>query len=502
MVVKSKVVSEHLGDLGSTFGVLRKHKLRLNASKCSFGMGSGKFLGYMVTHRGIEVNPNQIKTINDLKPPQNTKEVQKLTGMVVALNRFISRSADRCRPFFLLINKWKGFEWSEDYIVVFQKLKEYLSRPPIMSSLETDEVLYAYIAMAPHAAILALVHTTRKLPHYFQAHTVVVLTQLPLKSVFRTADYTGRIAIWSTILGAFEIKYLSRTAINGQVLVELVAEFVESPVKTVAEEYNMDEKSVGVIFTLGPPCWKVYVDGASNQRGSKVGLVLISPKNTIIKKSLRLGFSATNNETEYEALLQGMAMVQKMGGKAVEMFSDSRLVVGQVKGELEARDTRMQEYLSQVKRLQLDFNLLSLSHVSRSGNTHADSLATLATSSAGGLPLIVLVKHLDRANEVAKGMVHIHEVRVGPSWMDPIVRFLKDYVLPEEKSEAEKIRRNAPRFWLSEDHKLYKCSYSGPYLLCIHPEASELLLEELHEWICRSHTGGRSLSHRAITQGY
>ena len=86
--------------------------------------------------------------------------------------------------------------------------------------------------------------------------------------------------------------------------------------------------------------------------------------------------------------------------------------------------------------------------------------------------------------------------------MDPIVRFLKDDVLPKEKSEAEKIRRKAPRFWLSEDHKLYKCSYSGPYLLCVHPEASELLLEKMHKGICESHTGGRSLSHRAITQGY
>ena len=86
MVVKSKVVSEHLEDLDSTFNVLRKHKLHLNASKCSFGMGSGKFLGYMVTHRGIEVYPDQIKAINDLKPPRNAKEVQKLVGMIAALN--------------------------------------------------------------------------------------------------------------------------------------------------------------------------------------------------------------------------------------------------------------------------------------------------------------------------------------------------------------------------------------------------------------------------------
>ena len=149
MVVKSKMVSEHLGDLRIIFEILRNYKLRLNASKCSFGIGSSKFLGYMVTHRGIEVNPNQIKAINNLRAPRNPKEVQKLTGMAAALNRFISQSADRCRPFFLLINKWKDFEWTEKCAIAFQQLKDYLARPPIMSSPEPDEVLFAYIAVAP-----------------------------------------------------------------------------------------------------------------------------------------------------------------------------------------------------------------------------------------------------------------------------------------------------------------------------------------------------------------
>ena len=196
-------------DLKNIFGILRKHKLRLNASKCSFGVGFGKFLGYMVTYRGIEVNPDQIKAINDLQPPQNPKEVQKLTGMTATLNRFISRLAKRCRPFFLLLHKWKGFEWAEECAVAFQQLKEYLSKPPIMSSPEVDKVLFAYLAVAPHAVsfvliredngvqrpvyyvsksfreaevrylslektILAVVHATHKLSHYFQAHTVVV----------------------------------------------------------------------------------------------------------------------------------------------------------------------------------------------------------------------------------------------------------------------------------------------------------------------------------------
>jgi len=110
MVVKSKVVFEHMGDLGNIFEIMRKHKLRLYAFKCFFGVGSGKFLGYMVTHREIEVNPDQIKAINNLQTPRNPKKVQKLTRMTAVLNRFISRSADKCKPFFLLMNKWKGFE--------------------------------------------------------------------------------------------------------------------------------------------------------------------------------------------------------------------------------------------------------------------------------------------------------------------------------------------------------------------------------------------------------
>ena len=179
-----------------------------------------------------------------------------------------------------------------------------------------------------------------------------------------------------------------------------------------------------------------------------------------------------------------------MGGKAVEIFSDSRLVVGQVKEELKARDTRMQEYLGQVRRIQTKFEFFDLSHVPRNGNTHADSLATLATSLAQNLPRVILVEDLCTLTPTKKDLLQIHQIKLGPSWMDLILLFLERDILPEEKSEAEKIRRKAPRFWLSEDKKLYKRSFSRLYLLCVHPEASESLLEELHEGICGSHTGG------------
>ena len=379
----------------------------------------------MVTHRGIEVNPNQIKAINSLQSPQNPKEVQKLTRMMAALNRFISRSTERCRPFFLLLHKWKEFQWSEECVRAFQELKRYLSHPPIMSSPLVDEVLFSYLVVASPAislvlirvdngiqrpvyyvsktlnevevrylplekAILAVVHATRKLPHYFQVHTVVVLTQLPLKLVLRSTDYTGWVAKWGTILGAFDIKYMPRTSIKGQVLADLVAEFAECPEEVEMGDESVDERLVGVASIQGLSPWELYVDGATNQRGSGVGLVLVSPEKITIEKSLRLNLFATNNE----ALLRGMVMVQKIRGKAVRAFSDSKLVVGQVKGDLEARDSRMQEYLGQVRSIKEKFEVFDLSHVPRSGNTHADSLATLATSSAQDLPRVVLVEDL------------------------------------------------------------------------------------------------------------
>jgi len=169
--------------------------------------------------------------------------------MTAALNRFISQSTAKCRPLFQLLNKWKGFEWTEKCVLAFQQLKEYLSRTPIMSKPEMDEVLFTHIVVASHVvslvlirvdsgvqrpvyyvskslheaevrylplekAILAVVHAT-KLPHYFQSHTVDVLTQLPLQSLFRSADFTGRIAKWGKILEAFDIKYMSHTSIKG-----------------------------------------------------------------------------------------------------------------------------------------------------------------------------------------------------------------------------------------------------------------------------------------------
>ena len=197
---------------------------------------------------------------------------------------------------------------------------------------------------------------------------------------------------------------MPRTSIKGQVLADLVAEFAECPEEINVENHNIGERSVGVVFVQCPMPWELYVDGATNQRGSGVGLVLVSPEKVTIEKSLRLSFSITNNEAKYEALLMGMAIVQKIGGKVVKVFSYSKLVVGQVRGDLEARDPRMQEYLCQIRSIQSKFEVFDLSHIPRGGNTHADSLATLATSSAQDLPQVILVEDLCTPTSLHQGM--------------------------------------------------------------------------------------------------
>ncbi|XP_075674773.1 uncharacterized protein LOC142643957 [Castanea sativa] len=401
--------------------------------------------------------------------------------MVAALNRFISRSADRCRSFYRLLHKWKDFRWTNECSLAFEDLKQYLTKPPVLSRPEKEEVLYAYLAVTNHAvslvlirndkgvqkpiyyvskslqeaeqrylplekALLAVVHATRKLPHYFQAHTVVVLTQLPLQAIMRKSDYTGRVAKWGTKLGAYDVKYMPRTAIKGQVLADFVAEFTEGQIN--------QEDILVTVMTIGmgnDTPWEVYTDGASNRKGAGVGIVLIAPEKLVIEKSLRLGFSATNNEAEYEALLVGAQMVKHLGGKIVKLYCDSRLVVGQVNGEFEARDGRMTSYLERVKGMLSLFESFQVQQVPRGQNAHADSLAMLATSLGSKLPRMVMVEDLLTPSLTSISVVRVHNIRVGPSWMDPIIAFLQQGILPEDGIAAEKVRRSAPRYWLLEE---------------------------------------------------
>ena len=150
MVVKSKAESDHLQHLQEVFDILKTHKLRLNAKKCAFGVGSGRFLGYIVTRRGIEADPSHISALQNLQALSTLKEVQRLTGMAAALNRFISKSSDRCRPFFEVIKKTsrRSYTWNEDCSNALEDLKKYLASAPMLGTPEDFEV-FIYISLCP-----------------------------------------------------------------------------------------------------------------------------------------------------------------------------------------------------------------------------------------------------------------------------------------------------------------------------------------------------------------
>ena len=425
-------------------------------------MGAGKFLGYLITNRGIEVNPDQIEAVKCLKPPSNPKEVQVLTRMFAVLNRFISKFADRCRPFYQLLKNWKGFQWSEECERAFQELKEYLVRAPLLKTPEPREDLFMYLSVSEHAIsavllrdqgvqqpvyyisktlvdaetrhlpleklVLALVHTTRKLPHYFQAHTIYVLTEYPLQSLLKRFDFMRRIAKWGTRLGSFDIRYRPRSSVKGQVLADFDAEF--SP-----------REGKETICNIEVILWRVFMDGASSASEAGAGVMVITSEGIKFEHSFRLGFKASNNEVEYKALLAGLRVVLDLGAE-VEVYSDSRLVVNQIQGRFEAKDPRMMKYLRLVKKTTDRFPSIKMVQVARGQNRHADSLATLASSSIEGIPQLIKVELVAKPSISAGACVSL-VATVGPCWMDPIIKFLAKDQVPDDEKEAGKIHLTA-----------------------------------------------------------
>uniref|UniRef100_A0A2N9EM81 Uncharacterized protein n=1 Tax=Fagus sylvatica TaxID=28930 RepID=A0A2N9EM81_FAGSY len=515
MVVKSVKSTDHIGDLKKVFEILRRHSLKLNATKCAFGVGSGKFLGFLVTQRGIEANPDQIAAIQRLQPPRNVREVQRLTGMAAALNRFISKSAEKCRPFFDLIKKGKSFVWNEESDRAFECLKRYLSTPPLLSSPKEGEPLYIYLAASDKAvsaaivrnglgeqqpvyytsktmsgaetrylplekSALALFTTAKKLPHYFQAHTMIVLTSLPLRALFRSSDFSGRISKWGTHLGAYDVHYRPRTSIKGQVLADFVAEFApeHSEQPTIGEPPRSAEQDEGSSW------WTLYVDGAANSRGSGLGIVLISPEGEMLEQAVRLGFGASNNEAEYEALLHGLRAAKRLGATFLNLRCDSQLIVNQLTGEYMAKDERMMAYRDLAKDLIKSFDKVNIERVGREHNGHADSLAGLASSVAPDFRRTIIVEVQDSTSIMKSSPVVICQVEAGPSWMDPILNYLTKDVLPADQKEAAKIRRNATRaigqgYWwpyMQKDAAQYvrRCEKCQLFAPAIHKPASQL----------------------------
>jgi len=335
----------------------------MNPLKCAFGVTSGKFLGFVVQHQGIEIDQAKVKAIQDMPEPKNLKELRGLQGRLAYIRRFISNLAGHCHPFSHLMKKGTPFEWDESCKNAFRSIKKYLSSPPVLGAPIPSKPLILYIAAQerPLGALcaqeneegkeralyylsrtligaelqyspiektcLALMFAVQKLRHYMEAHMVQVISKAdPIKYILSRSVLSGRLAKWAIILEQYDLIYVPQKAVKGQALVDFLADH------PIPDEWELNDdlpdEEVFVIDILPP--WKMYFNGAAPQDGAGAGVVLVSPEKHILPYSFALTQLCSNDVAEYQALVLGLQMALEIGIKDLDVYGDSQLVINQL----------------------------------------------------------------------------------------------------------------------------------------------------------------------------
>ncbi|KAL2232807.1 UNVERIFIED_CONTAM: Ribonuclease HI [Sesamum indicum] len=478
MLVKSKRSQDHLKHLEQAFSIMRSYGMKLNPDKCTFGVGAGKFLGYMVSERGIEANPEKIQAIMSLRSPTTIKDV-----------------------------KSKNFKWSEECEKALQELKEHLTKSPLLANSKEGETLFLYLAVSEKAVssvlvrdeggsqnpiyyiskmlqgaesrysemeklALTLVLTAWKLRPYFQSHKVVILTNHPLKDVMSRPEASGRLIKWAIKLGQYDIDYQPRTAQKAQVLADFVIKLSNDPELPHTAEGH-DSK------------WMLHVDGSSNTNNGGAGILIQEPKEVEIEVAACLSFPVTNNEVEYEALILGLELAHEAGARDLEVFMDSQLIALQIEGTYETREKTITSYREIVKRLMSKFDKCSILLVPRAENDKADALSKFRAAMSGIKDRKITALVRERSAISNKGEVQV--VSEAGSWKEEIIKYLEDGTLPYDPVAAK---------------RLYKRTVDGPLLKCLDEERADYVMREIHEGSCGNHSGARSLAQKIIRQGY
>ncbi|GJT38692.1 reverse transcriptase domain-containing protein [Tanacetum coccineum] len=311
----------------------------LNPKKCSFGVEEGPFLGHLITKQGIKANPSKVKAVTDLDQPRTLKDIQSLNGKLAALSRFLSKGAERSLAFFKVLKGCKdkkSIQWTTEADKALEKMKKLVQALPTLTAPRVGETLTMHLAASKESIsvvlaakrnegwtpiyfvsrvlqgaelnypaleklVLALVHAARRLRRYFQAHTITVLTNTPIKQMLTGPEKTGRVAKWAIELGEHDIVFLRRNE------KETPADFL---VEIPFEDNEKKEKPKEVPDLNSK--WRLYTDEASNSDRSGAGLMLIDPEGKEHTYALRFEFETTNNKAKYEALLAGLRIAQEM----------------------------------------------------------------------------------------------------------------------------------------------------------------------------------------------
>src|SRR6187397_1486985 len=383
MIVKSKDRQGHPIALKKFFERLRKYNMRLNPSKCAFGVTSGKLLGYVISSRGIEIDPTKIKAIMSMPPPKTEKQIWGFIGRLQYISRFISKLTTICEPIFKKLKKNVPIIWEDECQKAFEKIKAYLGNPLVLApalpgiplrlyltvTTETMRAMLAQEVEGKENAIyyiskkmleykvrytpleklcLALVWATTKLRHYMLVHTVFVVSRLdPLKYLFEKSTLNGRISRWIVNLAQFDIRFMPQKAIKGSVVSDFLADF---PIEdsTPLEENEFPDES---LMMTEDDTWTLYFDGASNQKGCGVGVLLVSPKEEHVPISIKLDFNVTNNVAEYEACMVGLETALALGVKKLRIFRDFSLIINQISKRWKVRSESLVPYQTYLETL-------------------------------------------------------------------------------------------------------------------------------------------------------
>ncbi|XP_071723341.1 uncharacterized protein [Rutidosis leptorrhynchoides] len=359
----------------------------------------------MVSQDGIEANIDKIRAIMDMAKPTDNKGVQRLTGQIAALGQFMSRSRDKCLPFFNALKR--AFEWTLECREAFQELKRYLVSPPLLDKPTVGEPLFMYLTVSEVAVSVVL---------------------------FKEEGGAGSL-------------------------------FTMPIEKTKADKYTQSDYPTQAIGLEKPKIefWNMFFDGASKKSGNGAGIVLTSPDGFAIEYALALDFVSTNNEAEYEAMLAGLGLAQNLLVKNIRIHSDSQLVANQLIGDYEARSEMMGKYLKMVKALLGQFDHFEFIHVPRDQNQQADILSKLASGDLGGHRPTNIYRGV--ANTIDQHPL-IAPIMCLPDWMTPIRSYILDGGLPDDSDEAQKFIRKSVKYTII-DGALYKSSTSGPFLRCL-----------------------------------
>ncbi|XP_016164312.1 uncharacterized protein LOC107606810 [Arachis ipaensis] len=514
ILVKTTMAEDLIGDLENVFASLRQHDMRLNPLKCAFAMEAEKFLGFMITQRGVEANPEKCEAILQMKSPGCIKDVQRLAGRVTALSHFFGASAAKALPFFNLMKKGIVFEWTPACEEAFKHFKDIISTSSVLGKSKNREALYLYLAITDEALATVLVQqegkiqqpiyfvskalqgaelryskleklayalltSSRRLRQYFQGHQIIIRTDQAICQVLQKPDLADKMMTWAIELSQYDLQYEPRHAIKAQAMADFLVEVTGSPPK------------------IPSTWWKLPVDGASNQTFGGAGIILKSPTEVVYEQSVKFEFPVSNNQAEYEALHGGLVLVKEVGATRVEVCSDSQVVTSQINGTYQARDSLLQKYLERVKKLSEEFDEVTVQHVPRERNTRADLLSKLASTKAG-TGNRSLIQGLVKEPTVT---LHITRAPDPPSWVDPIIDFLEMGKLPDDDKTAKALRREAAKYTVIQG-QLFKKGLSQPLLKFLRPDQTDYVLREVHEGCCGHHIGGKALVWKLVRAEY